>query len=283
MILTCPNCQTRYVVDPNKLGPSGRSVRCDSCQHSWFEQGEAESAMSSPDSVLSADFDRNPQILSNSAPNAGASNGGEVDDLEAMLANLSSEVGDGRVDLRKSLDHYAHETPRANKIRMPDFNVGDYVPSFMVRTGLFINRWKFTVLAWGFFVAVVGGGSGILYNKRQAFVDYWPDILPLYDKLGIPVQPPNFGLDIPEVKAARDPETQAVILEGVVVNISATPREVPPLQISVRNALGATLKNWPLSRKVTILQPAERFPFKTELTDIPDEGTLLAVTFITRK
>ncbi|MCX8506284.1 MAG: hypothetical protein ORN98_06680 [Alphaproteobacteria bacterium] len=240
--------------------------------------------MTSPtESVLPAEFDRNAPRLNDSALNFGASSGSEIDDLESMLASLSSEVGDGRADLRKSLDHYAHQESRHKKARIPEFNVGNYVPGFLVRVGLSLHRWKFTVLAWGFFIAVVVGGSEILFYKRQAFVDYWPDILPLYDKLGIPVQPPNFGLDIPEVKAVRDPETQAVILEGVVVNISATPREVPPLQISVRNALGATLKNWPLSRKITILQPAERFPFKTELTDIPDEGTLLAVTFVTRK
>ena len=282
MILTCPNCQTRYVVDPNKLGPSGRSVRCDSCQHSWYQQGETENATPTS-SEFPNEFERSPPILSGATQSSGGAGNAEIDDLESMLANLSSEVGEGRSDLRKTLDHYAHETPKRSKPSIPEFELGAYVPRSVLRFGLMLNRWKFTVLAWGFFIAVVGGGSQIFYSKRQAFVDYWPDILPLYDKLGIPVQPPNFGLDIPEVKAARDPETQAVILEGVVVNISATPREVPPLQISVRNAMGATLKNWPLSRKITILQPAERFPFKTELTDIPDDGTLLAVTFVTRK
>ncbi|MDE2228554.1 MAG: zinc-ribbon domain-containing protein [Alphaproteobacteria bacterium] len=37
MIVTCPTCSTRYLVDTQKLGVQGRMVRCGSCGHTWYQ------------------------------------------------------------------------------------------------------------------------------------------------------------------------------------------------------------------------------------------------------
>jgi predicted Zn finger-like uncharacterized protein len=38
MILTCPNCGTRFRVDPAALAPGGKMVRCSQCGHRWFAE-----------------------------------------------------------------------------------------------------------------------------------------------------------------------------------------------------------------------------------------------------
>jgi predicted Zn finger-like uncharacterized protein len=54
MILTCPNCATRYEADAAKFAPPGRKVRCAKCGHVWhqdapgFEMAEPEPAVVEP-------------------------------------------------------------------------------------------------------------------------------------------------------------------------------------------------------------------------------------------
>ncbi len=43
MHLNCPSCETRFVIDPAALDPSGRKVRCGRCGHAWHaDPGAAE-------------------------------------------------------------------------------------------------------------------------------------------------------------------------------------------------------------------------------------------------
>src|SRR5215467_14304650 len=37
MILTCPNCSTRYQADATKFPLAGRKVRCAKCAHVWHQ------------------------------------------------------------------------------------------------------------------------------------------------------------------------------------------------------------------------------------------------------
>lgn len=52
MILTCPNCATRYLVDPASLGAMGREVRCAKCSHQWYQDAPPPAAVTAEATVL---------------------------------------------------------------------------------------------------------------------------------------------------------------------------------------------------------------------------------------
>lgn len=41
MMLNCPSCGSRFLVDPGHIAPKGRKVRCGNCGHSWRQMPQA--------------------------------------------------------------------------------------------------------------------------------------------------------------------------------------------------------------------------------------------------
>ena len=56
MILTCPQCETRFVVPDTAIPPGGRSVRCAKCQAKWHqlpvEEDDREDLTKNPDNNI---------------------------------------------------------------------------------------------------------------------------------------------------------------------------------------------------------------------------------------
>ena len=42
MIITCPNCEKKFQIDPTLVPENGRDLQCGSCNHAWFYKPENE-------------------------------------------------------------------------------------------------------------------------------------------------------------------------------------------------------------------------------------------------
>lgn len=42
MIVTCPECEARFLLPAQSLGAEGRKVKCSSCGHIWFQKADEE-------------------------------------------------------------------------------------------------------------------------------------------------------------------------------------------------------------------------------------------------
>lgn len=48
MIISCPECATRYVIPDAAIGADGRSVRCAKCNHNWFQSPNIADDLAAP-------------------------------------------------------------------------------------------------------------------------------------------------------------------------------------------------------------------------------------------
>lgn len=87
MIITCPECATRYDVDDERFQPDGRSVRCAACGESWFVPAPApvEELMTRRAARQRRDEGRREASESDSSP-----------DSAPDRRDLEDEKGDGR-------------------------------------------------------------------------------------------------------------------------------------------------------------------------------------------
>ena len=55
MIITCPNCNKQFKIDPNKIPQKGRNLKCGSWDHTWFFKIEDEK----PSTIILNEVDKN--------------------------------------------------------------------------------------------------------------------------------------------------------------------------------------------------------------------------------
>ena len=250
MILTCPQCSTRYRVEDAAVGmPGGREVRCAKCGHQWrFAPVPAEPATIAPEAVRTEPSSAAPAAPAGNRPVPGA----------AALASTSvpSQAPPPRVD--------------ADLAQSPRPAIVQPVPPRRRTAGL---GCLILILAIAAAVAL-----GVIAHDRIA--SHWPAAARFYRLIGIGVTRPAPSGEGLRISTPAPTRTGAgLTIEGDISNPTTTGRTVPRLRIALRdtdkNELEAKIIDPPVAR----LEPGATAHFKTSFEHPSDRATDVAVTF----
>ncbi|HXC57069.1 MAG TPA: DUF3426 domain-containing protein [Rhizomicrobium sp.] len=233
MILTCPQCATRYQADATKFPAAGRSVRCAKCGNVWHQIGptpepdpEADifvaepQVQAPPPAVEPAGFAPQPRVAA-FAPSVAAAPALEADEPMARRAS-GSWLGRAAV-------------------------VGGWV----LLVGLIL------VIGW----AAVG--------FRDAIATWLPQTSSFYAAAGLPVTPN--GIDFTNI--AHDLQTedgqQVLAVTGEIVNRSNHELTVPLVRVTLSDMDRHELYHWTFVPGVATLKPGQVAKFRTRLSSPP--------------
>jgi predicted Zn finger-like uncharacterized protein len=242
MLIVCPSCASEYMIDPVRLGPNGRTVRCASCRATWFVTPEAETG--SEASVENQD-DFAAQFTETD----------EADDTSPPEKEERS-VTDDSEEFVKSL--------RKERFKPKSGRLAAQVPSF-ASSPLLLVAGALLVAA-----ALLG---------RAQVARMFPRTAALYAGIGLPVN--LRGIEFRAVRSelvAAGPDSFLVV-EGEVANVSGRDTTVPPIEVGLQGAEGQTLYTWSKDPPLGMLKAGESAQFRARLASPPAEARRVLVHF----
>lgn len=259
MILVCPQCATRYIVPDSAIGPSGRSVRCAACKHSWFQEGaalpvrEEVMAMAAPSVAMIAktaeptpgpDHDRNDADAPATAPPPPPA----MDYDRPPPASFVREAAGAS----EESSSFAHEPPFRSR-RNP------------------AKLWTIAAVLFALSVAALGGA--LYYFGTPG----WAVNAGLMPDSG----EPELLLDMPRKPERRQLPSgdEYFAFSGRIVNASDQTQSVPPIIVEMRDEQDRLVFGWTIRPPVKELGPGDQASFHESRIDIPRNARNLTLTF----
>ena len=244
MILTCPECASRYFVDDSKVGSAGRVVRCASCGNRWTARNEESTDLFDEPSEATMAGDAAMAPVDAAATTSAASEADSEPPVSALPGEELPKVFRARADAERRLRE-------------------------ATATGVI---WAGMAAAMA--VTVVGA---LIF--RIDVVRLWPTTAGAYASVGLPVN--TVGLVIENLKAEPSLEDghAAVTITGIMRNITDHAVIAPPLRVELRNAKDKRVAGRIAAAADPKIPPSEIRHFAITILDPPRTAKDLVIDF----
>ena len=249
MFVTCPSCSSRYVVDPAKIGPNGRAVKCAKCGHTWAEPAPPSNA-------------RRERQEGNGTFNMAEAKSSSNDTLDAIKNG-------GGAFLEKSLQPI--DSGGSRQLRSGERPVRQDLTVVRRKS----NSWA-TLLAWLLLIAVVSGtlGGGIIF--RDEITANWALAKRIFERIGYPSTPKKQRFRVQSVNYTY-PSKDIIEVAGELRNLSSSKQDKPKLRVVFRDSVGRTVKIWTFPMQTGRMLPNEVAKFSTKIHNYPTESERIEI------
>lgn len=307
MIVTCPLCATRFLIDPRALGIAGRSVRCTHCNHVWM-QLPAEDAprrvdlplpgldRPPPRTVAPPQVVAPPPVVTPSPPRAEPAPPSIYAPPPVMppptYAPLPSRFAGAPAALLEDEPMRAAPPPTpapptpAPPMPAPPMPPQAAPPARRLPDPVRIAAQDDENVVPGsnrplIAVAAIAAILAVLWYGRDFLMDRIPALETAYAAIGLGPGDPRDDL---EVRGLRSKRTQldgrpVLLIDGEVANISSLARRVPPLRITLEDSGRHALRSWTVVATSDRLAPGNTVPFHASVADPGGTAVGASVSF----
>lgn len=242
MILECSQCRTRYLVPDSAIGADGRTVRCASCKHSWFQAPVAA-------------LDLTTRATASDGPVTPA-------------PKREAEVPKPRVFDDASISAAASVSGGPS----PDYDPFAPQPPFKPRRNP-ARRWTATAFVAGF--SMLLGTAAILYSGA-------PGLAAQFGLgVGGEVETPLVFTDKNVELKSQTNGSELFIISGKVANPTADKQRVPDIRIELKDEQNRLVYSWRVTPSTREIGPKQTIEFNSAQLDPPRSARVAKLTFAT--